>query len=162
MAKHTDEGPTNPEVRFERADIEPGKVVNFSVILGVILVVVSVLVTWLAWHVTSEENRIKATTLPPAKVDADRLPPQPRLEALDDLRKPQNPIELYPPRARSFLEKQKQELKDGNLSENIEPIDKAMAQLAGRLPARKQAPPAGFGVALPSKAASGRVETGGQ
>lgn len=159
---HKDNGEyTNPEVRFERGDIDAGSIVRFGVVLGGVLLATAFLVTWLAVILTRMENRIKGTTLPPSAADADNaLPPQPRLEGIEDVR--DRVFEIYPPRARAYYADQIATLRDGNSKEGVERIADAIDQLAGRLPARKEPPPASFGVALPSKSSSGRVETGGQ
>lgn len=152
---------TNPEVRFERHDIAPASVLNFAIVLTVVIAVASAIATWLALALTRAENKIKETSLPPAAVDKDFLPPQPRLEALEDLREKKK-AELFPPRAKAYLTGQEQLLLRGKPAAGVEPISEAITQLAGRLPARKQPAPEAFGVMLPSKASSGRVDTGGQ
>src|SRR5437868_1771871 len=96
MAKaHTDGEYTNPEVRFERTDVEVGPIVKGGVYLFGVMGVAAALTMWLAWYLTQREEPVKETQLPPAKVDpTDRgerrtytpLPPEPRLEALEDVR----------------------------------------------------------------------------
>src|SRR5438045_4118358 len=100
MAKsHTNGAHTNPEVRFERTDVEIGPVVKGGAYLFLVLAVSAVLATWLAAYVTEREQPLKKTDLPPAKVDEQtsagegktkegftQLPPEPRLEALEDMR----------------------------------------------------------------------------
>src|SRR5262245_58959877 len=168
MAKShtTEDGYTNPEVRFERSDVEIPKVVRFASVLALVLAVSAVFAIVIGWRLTRDQNRIKATDLPPAAIDREpgaHLPPEPRLESIDDVReRDRKNISLFPPRAGGYLKREKEELEKGNPADGVEPIAESMTQLAGKLPARKQPPPTTFGVTLPSKSSSGRATTGGQ
>ena len=172
-AHTTDTVPSNPGVRFERGDIDLSTVVWAGVAMSAAAVALSVATIWFGRALTRSEDRRKETTLPPAAVDRERLPPEPRLEALEEnpearqdrgqsksKREPRPGYKLLPPRATSYFESQRETLEKGNRKEGILPIEDALSQLAGRLPARKREAPSGYAVPLPSKAASGRVETG--
>jgi hypothetical protein len=70
-----------------------------------------------------------------------------------------------PPRAQSFLAGQEQILAEGAPRAGILPITTALRNLAGKLPVLKKpanGAPENFTTRLPSKAASGRLTTGGQ
>jgi hypothetical protein len=175
MAKaHTDGQYTNPDVRFERADVEMGGVVRFATWLGVVLAVTSGLTMWLAYYVAKREGPRKVTDLPPAAVDDTNvvhgksetfapLPPEPRLEALDDVRdREKRSFEMLPHRAAEYYHKQERELADGDKAAGVEPIGEAIKQAPGLLRARKEPAPSNYGVALPSRASAGRTTTGGQ
>jgi hypothetical protein len=165
MAKsHTTDGVyTNPEVRFERTDINTESIAKFAAILGIVLTITASLALWLAWYVTQLEAKSKATLLPPAAVDRDRgvnQSPEPRLEAIEDLDTQKKNFAIYPARASEYYLNQEKQLRDGDEKKGIVPIDSAIDQM--KLKSRKEPPPPGFGVALPSKAAAGRVSTGAQ
>ena len=155
------DGYTNPEVRFERSDVEYRGVVLFGVILSTCVALVVPAMLWLGHVLLNLEKPRKVTDLPPAAVDADQLPPEPRLEALDELR--ERKARLYPPRAEEYLDAQKKLLADGDPKKGIEEVSLAIEALAGRLPVREGAAeaPVSFSRRLPSKAASGRKFTGG-
>lgn len=147
----------NPEVRFERGDIEYQGVVIFGAALSVGLVLIVLAMFWYGRALRRDEASRKVTDLPPASVDQDRQPPEPRFEALDDLR--EGNVKLFPPRAEEYLSAQRRLLEEGDPNKGIEPIREAIGALAGRLPAKEQAAPTNFGPDLPSKASAGR--TGG-
>lgn len=130
---HTTNGEayTNPEVRFERSDVQYRAIVIFAVILCVSLLVVAAAMTWFGNVLLGLDQPRKITTLPPAAVDDDRLPPEPRLEGIDDVRT--NRVRLYPARAEEYYAEQKQLLEQGNTEKGIVPIGKAIDALAGRL-----------------------------
>jgi hypothetical protein len=147
---HTPETPpAHPNVRFERSDITLSTVVWSSVALIGIIAVLSVATIWFGRYLARSEDRREMTKLPPAEVDKNRLPPEPRLEALEDLQ--EGKVVLRPSRAQTY----------DQLPEEVrQEISDAITQLAGRLPAEKQPAPTSFGVPLPSKASSGRVVIG--
>jgi hypothetical protein len=155
---------TNPEVRYERADIAPGTVLNFGI--GVVVLIAASIASmwWLFAVITRSDSKTKVTDLPPAAVDSlwtDRLPPQPRLEAFEDLH--QRNVKLMPPRARDSLAKQQKLLTEGDANLGIWPIKQAIDEI--KLPARKgpgSAAPESFSTRLPSKASSRRSEKGAQ
>ena len=169
----TDGEYVNPEVRFERTDVEVGTIVRATVWLAAVIFVSAGLTTWAAWYLTKRETPLKVSELPPAAVDETTVggkqevftpvPPQPRLEALDDVREQgHKPFQIFPTRAPGYYEKQEQELKTGDKAADVLPIDEAIRGVAGRLPARKGAAPGNYGVELPSKASAARTTTGGQ
>src|SRR5262249_29285725 len=114
---HTNGGYTNPYVRFARTDVDMPAVVRFAVLLGVVLTVASGLTLWLAVYLGKRETPRKGTDLPPAAVDDTKdvqgkietftpLPPEPRLEALDDVRaRDKKSFEMLPPRAAEYYHK---------------------------------------------------------
>ncbi|MFO0878858.1 MAG: hypothetical protein U0840_16070 [Gemmataceae bacterium] len=152
---------TNPDVRFERTDVEFQGIVIFGIVLTVTTALSLVAMIWLGNALLRQEAALKVTDLPPAAVDADRLPPEPRLEALEDIRLKK--VALFPPRAAEYYADQQHLLEHGDAARKIEPIQQAMAQVT-RLAAKKEekaTPPATFSPRLPSKAAAGREDTGG-
>jgi hypothetical protein len=162
MAKtHTPNGAyTNPEVRFETSDVNSGQIVSFGIGFA-LLVVGSLGCSWLLfWVVERAENKSKVSPLPPAAVDSNPLPPHPRLEALEDVR--EHNIALWPPRAANYLAPQQEILTKGDRQADILPIQDAIDKLAGKLPARKNAPPKDFAPDLPSQSSSGRTVKGGR
>jgi hypothetical protein len=122
---------TNPEVKFERSDVEGGGVVTFGVVLTVGLALTVPAMFWLGSLLLRWESPRKVTDLPPAAVDADRLPPEPRLEFVE-----KGQPRVTPPRAADLLAGQRRLLEDGDPKRGIEPIESAINALAGKLPAR--------------------------
>ncbi len=161
MAKRTTEtAHTNPEVRFERSDITANSITKFGFFLasGVGLVVVSML--WYGDVLMAKSRKSDALNLPQADTDTDRLPPEPRLEALEDLR--EDKPRMFPPRAAEYYAPQIEQLKAGG--GDATPIAEAMDAVSKSLPVRKtgdRAAPGNFSIRLPSKASSGKTETGG-
>ena len=128
-------GYTNPEVRFERSDIESRGIFVLGVGLASGIVLVALAMLWFGNYLLSQENPRKKTDLPSAKVDANRLPPEPRLEALEDLARAK--VKLYPPRAVEYLKAQRELLDAGDNAKGVLPIQTAIDDLAGKLPVRK-------------------------
>jgi hypothetical protein len=181
--QHTNGAPSNPDVRFERADVDVRDVVKGGVYLLVVLAASSAFTTWLAWKLTVSEDPVKNTDLPPSKAEQtarQKQPlPDPPLEALDDLRKrDRKNFHLYPPRAAEVYRKERQDLADEE-KRGVGPIAAALKEHDKLFPVRKekrftgkdkekketqQTPPApdNYGVELPSKSSSGRKTTGGQ
>lgn len=122
---------TNPEVRFERADIKAPGIVLFGTFLAVGVLLVVPAMFWLGAILLRIEAPRKVTDLPPAAVDADRLPAEPRLEYVE-----RGQPRVTPPRARDILAGQRRLLESGDPKKGVEPIDQAIDALAGRLPAR--------------------------
>ena len=146
-------------VRYEHSDVNPKDVLLFAAALVGGLVVI-VLVLWGLFHLfAARELPRKQTDLPPAAVDGDRTPPGPVLEGIEDVREKR--YEAWPPRAERSLGPQGQQLAEGKAAGAL-PIDRALDELAGKLPAGKAAPPPNYLRRLPSKASAGRSETGGQ
>jgi hypothetical protein len=160
--RHTTNGAyTNPDVKFERSDIKLSSVALIGGGLSLLILVLAVLTTWLGLGLTRAENRRKRTTLPEAAVDRDRPAPGPRLEGIEDLA--EGRVALYPPRAKIYLQPQEEEIARGNKKEGILPVGEVIRKPPPKLfPAQKHGPPSSFGVPLPSKSSSGRVETGGK
>jgi hypothetical protein len=164
---HTTNGQyTNPEVRFEHTDIDLATVVRYGGAFVVLVAASLAVVVGLFFMLKKDEVARKKTTLPPAAVDQDegRLPPEPRLEAVEDLREKRRP-QLAPPRARDYLEPQENKLAGGDPAKGEMPIEKAIDAVAGKLPSRKS-PGAGASNplrdAMPSQASSGREPAGGR
>ncbi len=162
---HTTNGEyINPEVRFERADIEAGTVLKYGIGLVVLIAASSAVMWWMFKFILREESKVKKTDLPPAAIDSrwtDRQPPEPRLEAFNDLH--DRNVKLMPPRARESLAAQQKLLAEGDPENGVLPIDEAIEQI--KLPSRKgrdSAPPASFNYHLPSKASAGRSVKGGE
>jgi hypothetical protein len=148
-------------VKFEGSDISPGPVYTFGLaVAGLVAIAAFVLTGFYA--VLSGLETGKQNDLPPAAADkAATWPQEPRLEAIDDIRKKNDTnFELLPKRADRFFDSQETLLDKGD--KDHLPIQQAIAELAGKLPAEKKAAPTGFSRRLPSRASAGRVETGGQ
>jgi hypothetical protein len=158
-------------VKYEDSDADTRAVFNVGLVIGA-LVIVSALGLIGFYRVLMILERAKVNDLPTAATDqlsAGRLPPQPRLEAIEDLRQPNDSnYQLLPRRAANFFVSQEELLNKGD--DKHMPIAKAIEALAadpaggrpGKLPAEKNAPPSSFSRRLPSKATSGRVDVGGQ
>jgi hypothetical protein len=74
----------NPEVRYERSDVEPRGVVTFVVGLSVVIVLSGVMLVWLFRHYERRAASADArAALPLTKGERDRLPSSPRLEGID-------------------------------------------------------------------------------
>lgn len=162
MAKSRTEpaGWTNPEVRFERSDVSTGSIVAVALTMCGGLVAIVVGVIWYGQRLQADEDALKRFDLPPARVDETRLPPEPRLEAIDDLKPPQYggkpPLSpgLFPPRADEYLKPQRDQLEYGDGKAMLK-IDDAIDALGkGKLKSR----PGGEGTPaeMPSETNSGR------
>jgi len=179
----------NPNIRFERTDVEDGYkfIVWFAIILT--LTVGATVVAMIIWGrvLLAQEQPVKATDLPPWYVDTKlkktkegdeerekllelRLPPQPRLEALEDLgwyvlemdQRIKGKPRLLPPRAAEHFAPQDKLLAEGDKEKGQLPIKEAFKQLQGKLPTRPDSKaPTTWSTPLPSRGAAGRVETGG-
>jgi hypothetical protein len=160
MAKpHTPEkGPTNPEVRFERSDIEPGAVLRWGLSFAAAIAAAALFVLFIAPRLVRSFEPLKKTDLPPMAAEARPPEAGPRLEGIEDLEK--RTPHLLPPRAAYSLTPQRRELDEGG--PKAVPIADAMAAMTRLLPAGKE-PPREFMPRLPSAAAAGRqVEGGGK
>ena len=162
MAEHSaDPAYTNPEVRFERTDITAGTIVKCGVGLALGVGLVALAMLWYGRGLQAEYRKPDPLDLPRASADDDRRPPEPRLEALEDLG--EGKADMFPTRAADYYKPQLEQLKDGG--KDILPIESAMEAVTGSLPVRKagdRAAPKSFTIRLPGKASSGRAETGGQ
>lgn len=142
----------NPEVRHERSDV------SFRWIMGVLIgaaglgVIIHFAVGWFFDDYRDYQARIKRSPFPLAPAPSDALPPAPRLEQLDRLAgvERSNVFEREASRER-ILNSFGPAAEEGFV--HI-PIDRAMALLANKLPARK-APAAGQG-----KREDGLVDSG--
>jgi hypothetical protein len=154
-------------VRFERTDIRAKPVLLF--VAGLVVVVIAVnfaLAGMFRLLQKREQARDRANEQLPAAEDPARRRPtdQPMPETIEDVRR--RDVELWPPRARRYLERQERLLEKGGVDPETKqktvPIQDAIDALADNLPARKRAPPDSHLRSLPSKASSGRTQTGGQ
>lgn len=160
-------GYTNPEVKFERSDIASKSAVQFGVGLGVLVVGTMVAMGLLLRYISGLEKARKVSDLPAAAVDQSQgLPPIP-LEGIEDIR--DGRPRLFPPRAAEDAAPRQAQLREGDAGKGVLPIGSAMKQYAEGLAdggakgkGQEAAAPTTFTIRLPSKAASGRVETGGQ
>lgn len=153
---------TNPEVRFERADIEVKAVVYFGLALTACTLLAVISMLWYAGVLLRQYRKPDLQGLPQSSVDNNRLPPQPRFEALDDVQF--GKFRLYPDRATESYREQDEILQKGERARGVLPIDEAMKQVLATLPIRKKdnQAPTGFGIRLPSKASSAQTTTGEQ
>jgi hypothetical protein len=162
MAKQTaGSAPSNSEIRFERTDITAGTIVKCGVGLGAGVGLVVLTMLWYGRVLQAEYRKPDPLDLPRASTDDDRRPPEPRLEALEDLG--EGKALMFPTRAADYYKPQLEQLKDGG--EGVLPIESAMDAVTESLPVRKagdRAAPKSFTIRLPGKASSGRAETGGQ
>ncbi len=105
---HTGDGVwTNPEVRFERSDVQTGNVVRVGVPILILLTLASIVAVWVGLWLRDVEAKRKGTTLPEAYGEQKALLPPVPLEAQQDLR--EGKFRPYPPRAREFLDQQARE-----------------------------------------------------
>src|SRR5262245_17541506 len=95
-------GWTNPEVRYERADVEYRTVVVFGFVLVTALPIIVVAMFLLGRELGRQTPPEQQEKLPFARADEKRLPDTP-LEAIVDVEKKE--VKLYPPRAEEYLAK---------------------------------------------------------
>jgi hypothetical protein len=142
----------NPGIAYEHRDIDPKKVFWAGVAFaGLCLVGAGVaLAMFLGLHWREDNRPDKVPALPEAAVDQreEAFPPIP-LEGVVDVKN--RDVQLWPDRQ-----------KRGVGGKDHVPISQVLDELPGKLKARKEAPPASYLRRLPSKASSGRTETGGQ
>lgn len=128
-------GYTNPEVSYERGDIDARSVVRFGVGFA-LLVALSAVLMWGMYRVV--ERRLapsRKTDLPAAAVDQQQgLPPIP-LEAIEDVDKGQ--ARLFPPRAAEDARPRQARLGGGDAGRGVLPIEEAMEQYAAEQARRK-------------------------
>ncbi|MFM7149036.1 MAG: hypothetical protein ACKO23_04260 [Gemmataceae bacterium] len=162
---------TNPEVQFERTDVEYFGVVVFGIVLCITILLSVVSMFWFGNVLLGVEKNRKVSDLPEARVDGrqkERFPPEPFLEALEDLsiepngymdpRK--NRPKLYPPRAAQYYRSQMEQLKEGNPAKNAQPMEQTIRALAGKLPARSGEAEKNAGNPTATRAAAGRFVGG--
>jgi hypothetical protein len=164
---HTPESSyTNPDVRFERSDIESDSVTYYSLAFVVVLVLcfgLTLIAIPFFLGVFEEKKRevLPEMAAPPLEEV------EPRLEAIEDLegkREGGRPrFKWLPPRAAEYYEDQKAILTTGNKEKGALSLEAAMNELAGKLPAdSKGKTPVTFGTTLPSHGSAGRTTTGGR
>jgi hypothetical protein len=162
MAEHPspDGAPVHPDVRYEHSDVDTRRVFYVGLALAGSVALFMALLVGLYWLLLRAQQPTKGDDLPAAASDEqDRLPPEPRLEGIDDLRDQR--FRPWPPRAAEQLGPAEKRLQEGGKGEL--PIAEAIKDLAGKMPATSdEAPPAGARLRLPSKASSGRTFSGGQ
>jgi hypothetical protein len=145
MAKqHTKEAPVHPDVAYEREDIAGDEVMLWGIGFAFVALAGTLFGFWLAWRMLQAPRPTHELDLPPAAVDKEKdagLPPDLRLEALEDLR--EEKPRLFPSRAEEYLAPQFKEL---------EGIDGAFKKM--KFPERKKG--AAAPTTLPSKASAGR------
>jgi len=163
-SNNTLESYTNPEVRYERSDIESDNVTYYSIAFVVLLFVCFGLALAAYPFAMGLYESKKAEALP--EMASPKLAEvEPRLEAIEDLegaREGGRPrYKWLPPRAAEYYEPQVELLQKGK--DDRQPMDVAMNELAGKLPARKEGKtPVIYGATLPSDGAAGRAVTGGR
>jgi len=121
-----------------------------------------VVMLWFGFYLWKNQPQ-KVSTLPKAAVDTETLPPEPRLEAIEDLR--HRRAKINPPRAADYYAGQEKLLQDGDPAAGVLPAAEAIKEVASKLrvdPKAKEKSFPGPIVRLPSKASSGRAYTGGQ
>ena len=159
------DGPVNPQVRHEHSDVPVRPIVTFVVGLLVVGVLIHLILAGLFLLFRDRERVKKEEELPGAAVDTDELPPVP-LEGAEDVRRGR--FRIYPPRAAEIKGPEKRRLEEGYVDpktgKKTVPIDMAIDEVAGKLPARRggEAPGVNYERRLPSRASSGRTTTGGQ
>jgi hypothetical protein len=141
--------------------VEVKPVAAFVAALLAIGIVIFFVLAGLFFLFADRERARKETDLPPVAVPSGMPKNQPKLEEVEDLEKGR--VQLFPPRAAWVLEPEEKLLDEGG--KRALPIQEAIADLAGKLPSRgkpkQDGPPANFQRQLPSKASSGRTDTGG-
>src|SRR5438874_398542 len=83
---HEGNGQVHPTVHYEKSDANPNALFWTGVVFVVFLILVPLLLIPFYHFFLDLEKPRKETDLPPSVVDVNRLPPEPRLEALDALR----------------------------------------------------------------------------
>jgi hypothetical protein len=157
MAEPHAAAPANPDIAYESKDINP-RAVFWAGVGFVALNLFSAVVALATFLVLREREvaRNKERELPEAAVDVEKddLPPIP-LEQIEDVYPQRGDVQLWPRRSRK------------GISDQAKAIDREIGRLANKLPVRpgsedETAPPAGWERRLPSKASSGRTDTGEQ
>jgi hypothetical protein len=157
---------SNPEVSYERSDVEARGVVWFVSVLALMLVVLSFFLYGLYQVYESREadaNKLQA--LPLSTTDRDRLPAMPRLEGIDPTRdagrawpatvQAEGPlpwfgynarvVPLDGPRDPGSDAEERDRLAALAMARTLEKVDAKLSELAGKLPARHASlPPDAF------------------
>jgi hypothetical protein len=144
MAKHTEASPKTPGVRFERTDINDAEVTYWGIGFAAVALLGSLFAVWVSMSFIKPPPGVP---LPPAAIDGSRRPPEPRLEALEDLetRRPR----LFPPRAAEHRAAEEALLKNGG--PGVLPILKVFREIKIPSSGGKPAP-----TTTPSRATAGR------
>lgn len=158
---------TNPEVAYERTDVAARPVVIFAAALTAVILATVGLMSWMFWSIQSLEDPQKTTDLPTAQSAREAgLPPIP-LEGIEDIG--EGRPRLFPPRGAEYTAPRERQLRQGDAKQGVLPIEQAMAQFAADVQKKDESSkrqvekaPSSFSIRLPSKAASGWRDTGGQ
>lgn len=126
-----------PDVQFERSDVHPAELGRAVVLFTLLIVGASIGSVWFGKYLGRVSQRSHKTDLPPAAVDRapGELPPEPRLEAIEDVEAKQ--WQLFPPRYQAYAAKRQGSAK---------PIEEAISSLSEgphKLPNRPQVPVGG-------------------
>jgi hypothetical protein len=148
---------SNPEVSYERSDIEARGVVTFVVVLAVVILASGALLAWLFnVYQAGAAQAFHKDALPLANMNRDRLPVAPRLEGIDPSQDAgrawpggttgERPlpwfgynIRVVPPDGSHDAradEEERERIAAFAMARKLEKIDATMSTLAGKLPAR--------------------------
>ena len=148
---------TNPEVRYERSDVEPRGVVTFVAGLSAVIVLSGTLLVWLFRAYERQAVAVNSRdVLPLARTETDRLPTEPRLEGIDpaedvgrawpDATQPEGPrpwfgynVRVVPTEGPNDVGTDAEErgrLAALAMQKKLRGIDRELAKLAGKLPVR--------------------------
>jgi hypothetical protein len=145
---------TNPEVRFERSDVESRGVVTFVTALTVVLIVAGLLLAALYRHYERRAARANAANRLPL-TPVERLPTSPRLEGInpnEDVDRswprpaaPEVPppwfgynVRVVPPEGAdtSADAEERDRLAAVAMQKKMDKVNKTLEELAGKLPSR--------------------------
>jgi hypothetical protein len=152
---------TNPEVRFERSDVEARGVVTFVTSLALVLVVAGALLVLLYQHYEHRARRANLANKLPL-VATERLPTSPRLEGINPnedvdrawprAAQPATPppwfgynVRVVPPEVTANASADAEErdrLAAVAMQKKLQKVDRTLEELAGKLPARAGVLPA--------------------
>jgi hypothetical protein len=148
---------SNPEVSYERSDIEARGVLTFVAVLAAVILLSGALLAWLFnAYQSGAERAFDKDALPLANTNKDRLPVAPRLEGIDPSQdagrawpgatQGERPlpwfgynVRVVPPDGShdaSADEEERERIAAFAMARKLEKIDSTMATLAGKLPAR--------------------------
>jgi hypothetical protein len=146
---------TNPEVRFERSDVEARGVVTFVTGLAAVLIVSGALLVALYRHYERRAAKANAANKLPL-VPAERLPTSPHLEGINPnedvdrawprAAQPETPppwfgynVRVVPPEGTanaSVDAEERDRLAAVAMQKKLQKVNKTLEELAGKLPAR--------------------------
>lgn len=151
MAKQaTETAYKNPEVRYEREDIDAGGVFRSGLVLAALAAASAAFSIWLSLGFLRLPLPGSAQALPTLAGENTR-PPEPRLEAIEDLEKGRH--QLLPPRAREYLHPQEELLEKGGAG--VIPIEQVFREMTFPSTKGKLAP-----MSQPNRSAAGRAVKG--